>query len=249
MRYLNVRLAVMILIILIIGLLGYFTREAGSLNWLIENEDRTRTFVREHPWQSWMMGLGAYVLFSLIPGTSGKSVVWGWIFGFWPAVLIVDIGLTTAAMTSFLAARYLMRDIVRGRFHSVVQRIDESLDKDAAFYLIMIRLAHVPFTLVNYAAGATSVPTRTFVWTTALGLVPGTMVFVFVGTRIPTLAAIAEKGVWQLVDPLLAGLLAATVVFPVLMRWAVNAYRQRAADKVSTEQPLTHDSATGNGGA
>ena len=121
MRYLNVRLAVMILIILIIGLLGYFTREAGSLNWLIENEDRTRTFVREHPWQSWMMGLGAYVLFSLIPGTSGKSVVWGWIFGFWPAVLIVDIGLTTAAMTSFLAARYLMRDIVRGRFHSVVQ--------------------------------------------------------------------------------------------------------------------------------
>jgi len=231
MKYLGKRLAVMILIILVIGVLGYLTREVRSMQWLIENENRMRVFVHDYPWQGWLLGFGLYTAFSMVPGTTGKSVVWGWLFGFWPAVLMVDIGLTIAAIISFLSARFLFRDMVKARFQDLVAKLDHSLDHDGAFYLLMMRVAHVPFTFVNYGAGATSFPLRTFAWTTMLGILPGTMIFVFVGTRIPTLEQLAKDGVWQVLDPLLVGLLVATFVFPILVRWAMRKYREHRGER------------------
>lgn len=215
----------MAMIILVIGVLGTLTKEFGSMRWLIENENRMRTFVDDYPWQGWLLGFGLYTAFSLVPGTAGKSVVWGWLFGFWPAVLIIDGGLTIAAILSFLAARFAFRDIVTARYAGLVTKLDRSLEHDGGFYLLMMRLAHVPFTFINYGAAATSIPLTTFAWTTALGVLPGTMIFVFVGTRIPTLSALAHQGVWQMVDPLLIGLLAATFLFPIVVRWALHKYR------------------------
>ena len=192
MKFLSTRLIAMILIILIIGLLGYLTREMGSMSWLIENEIRMRSFVQTYPWQAWLLGCCIYTAFSLVPGTTGKSVVWGWLFGFWPAVVIIDVGLTIAAVVSFLAARFILRDAVKSRFRGLIEKLDHSLDHDGAFYLLMMRLAHMPFTFINYGAGATSARLRTFTWTTALGVLPGTMIFVFVGTRIPTLESLSR---------------------------------------------------------
>ena len=76
MKYLNYRLMVMMLVILVIGALGYLAREVGSMEWLIENEVRMRTFVHAYPRQAWLLGLGVYTAFSLVPGTTGKSVIW-----------------------------------------------------------------------------------------------------------------------------------------------------------------------------
>ena len=228
MKYLSSRLVVMVLIVLVIGVLGYLTREVRSMQWLIENEARMREFIQDNLWGSWLLGFGIYTAFSLVPGTTGKSVVWGWLFGFWPAVLMVDLGLTIAAVAGFLAARFMFRNAVKARFNELVDKLDRNLETDGAFYLLMMRLAHVPFTFVNYGAGATSARLLTFAWTTALGVLPGTMIFVFVGTRIPTLASIYEKGPWQLLDPLLVSFLAATFVFPLIVRWAIHKYRSHA---------------------
>ena len=225
MKSLTKRLTIMIVIVFVIGALGYLTQEVRSMQWLIDNESRMRDYVRDYPWQSWILGLGVYTAFSIVPGTSGKSVVWGWIFGFWPAVFIVDIGLSVAAVGSFVSSRFLFRDMVKSRFRELVTKLDHSLDHDGAFYLLVMRVAHVPFTFVNYGAGATSVSLGTFAWTTMLGLLPGTMIFVFVGTRIPTLEKLAKDGIWQLLDPLLISLLVATFVFPFLVRWAMRKYR------------------------
>ena len=230
MKHLSIRLTAMILIICVIGVLGFLAHRFGSMHWLVENETNMREFVETYRWQGWLLGLGIYTAFSMVPGTVGKAVVWGWVFGFWPAVLIVDLGLTTAAIASFLAARFIFRESVSRRFAKIVEKLDRNLEQDAAFYLLMVRVAHVPFSLVNYGAGATAIRLRTFSWTTLVGLLPGTMIFVFVGTRIPTLASLAEKGVWQLLDPLLISLLAATFVFPLVFRWAIKIYRRRTGE-------------------
>lgn len=225
----------MITLILAIGVIGVLIRQFGSMEWIIENENRMRELVQLHPWQGWWLGLAIYTAFSLVPGTVGKAVVFGWIFGFWQAVLMVDLGLTFAALAAFFAARFIVRDIVRSRFKRLIERLDRSLEKDCAFYLLMMRLAHLPYSIINYCAGATSVSTRTFAWTTAFGVLPGTMIFVFVGTRIPTLAMISESGVWPLFDPILFAILAATVVFPVLIRWAAARFRIRAGSEFASE--------------
>ena len=96
--------------------------------------------------------------------------------------------------------------------------------------MLMLRLLHTPFSFVNYGAGATNiVSARTFWWTTQLGLLPGTMVFVFAGTRIPSLAIIAERGVAAIFDPLLFLVLILTAFLPILGRICVNAIQRRSA--------------------
>jgi len=121
----------------------------------------------------------------------------------------------------------IARDALNARWGGKIEKLNARLENNGAFFLLMMRLAHVPYSLVNYSAGATSIPLRTFCWTTSLGILPGTMIFVFVGTRIPTLKSLAEKGAWQLFDPLLFGVLAATVLFPLLIRWSIQQYRRR----------------------
>jgi uncharacterized membrane protein YdjX (TVP38/TMEM64 family) len=229
------RLLAMLAVILVIGALGLLARRFGSMGWLVENEMQMREFIQHHSWQGWFLGLAVYTAFSLVPGTSGKSVVCGWLFGFWQAVLMVDLGLTIAAVASFAAVRHIARDTVVARSGRLFGQLDRGLAKDGAFYLLMMRMAHVPFSVVNYGAGATSVSLGTFGWTTTVGILPGTMIFVFVGTRIPTLESLSQTGVWQLFDPLLFALLAATVAFPVLIRWAIRRFRQHAGSAPEIE--------------
>lgn len=227
MKAITYRLLVTLSFILVIGTIGILVQRYGRLTWLVENELRMRDLVREHPWQSWLIGLTTYTAFSLVPGTSGKSVVFGWIFGFWSGVLLVDCGLTLAAIVAFSVARFVIRDAIHAKFGGLVEKVDRGLEKDGAFYLLIVRLAHVPFTIVNYASGATSVKLATFSWTTAVGILPGTMIFVFVGSRIPTLKELETQGAWELLDPLLFVFLAATMVFPILIRFLIRKVRQR----------------------
>ena len=90
---------------------------------------------------------------------------------------------------------------------------------DGALYLLTLRLAHAPFSIMNYAAGAgTDVSFRTFWWTTQLGLLPGNIVFVFAGTRLPSLEALVRRGPLSLLDGPMIIALAATVFLPWLAR-------------------------------
>jgi len=248
MKSISHRLLAMIAFILLIGALGVLARHYGSMEWMVENETQLRESVQQNPVGVWLLGLTIYTAFSLVPGTSGKSVVFGWLFGFWQAVLMVDIALTLAAVASFMAARYLIRDKVNAKFDTRIRELNRGLERDGVFYLLLMRLAHMPYTFVNYGAGTTSIPLRTFVWTTMAGILPGTMVFVFVGTRIPTLHEIANRGVWELLDPLMFALLAAAVVLPALIHWSIRRFEQRSGDSSRTETKKIESLRTGSAG-
>lgn len=235
MKSIRNRLIAMILFIVLVGLLAFIAGRIGSLDSLAENESRLREFVSQYPWQSWLFGLAVYTALSMVPGMVGKAVVCGWIFGFWPALVLVDISLTAAAIVSFSIARYIARDAVYARFGDQIGKLDDLLHQDGWYYLLMLRLAHAPFSFVNYCSAPTSLKLSTFAWTTALGLLPGTAVFVFVGTRIPTLSTIREDGIWQLVDPLLFAMLAGTFIFPVLIRWAIRRFRRHRGAPLDLE--------------
>ena len=76
----------------------YLTREYLSLERLIEAERELRRFIETDPWQAFTLGFAAYVVVSVVPGTSGKSVVIGWFFGFWQALVMVTVALTIAGV-------------------------------------------------------------------------------------------------------------------------------------------------------
>lgn len=230
MREIHQRILATLVVVLSLATLGLLAQRYASLDWLAAKETRLREMVQAHGLVSWMIGFLIYTCLSLIPGTAGKAVVCGWLFGFWAAVLMVDGALTVAALVSFLTSRFLFRETVEFRLGIYLVRFRQRLESNAGFYLLMLRLLHAPYSLVNYLAGATNlVPIQTFWWTTQLGVLPSTMIFVFAGTRIPTLSAISARGVWALLDYRLFGALAMTAVLPLMIKWVSAWLGQRLA--------------------
>lgn len=222
---------------------SWFFREHFTIANLAEQERRLRSLVTEYPVRSRIVGFLLYVAASLVPGTTGKSILYGWLFGFWTGFAIVNLGLTAAAVLVFLAMRLIFQSWVHENFPDLIVRVDEALLRDGPFYLVMLRIVHAPYTLTNYAMGATAVPLRTFWWTTHLGLIPGNVAFVLAGAQIPSLDHILREGVWSLVDiPLWIGLSLAAF-FPVAVRWAVRRWYATGQKDGSTK---SESSAGGN---
>ncbi len=209
--------------ILAVTTVGLGIRYAPNWQWILENEQQFREQVARRPVVFWCQGVLAYAILSLVPGTAGKSVVAGWLFGLWSAVAMVEIGLTSAAVVSFLMGRYFAGELIQRRNSmKKLKKFTRRFRRQGAFYLLVLRLGHAPFTLVNYGAGVARVPLATFWWTTHLGILPGTLVFTFVGTRIPSLQVVADEGVWSLLDvPLILALLA-TLLLPIVLRPALR---------------------------
>ncbi|MCK6431048.1 MAG: FAD-dependent oxidoreductase, partial [Burkholderiaceae bacterium] len=89
------------------------------------------------------------------------------------------------ATLAFLAARFLLRDWVQGRFGDRLKPLNEGIAKEGAFYLFALRLVPIfPFWLINLAMALTPIRARTFYWVSQLGMLAGTIVYVYAGTQL-----------------------------------------------------------------
>jgi uncharacterized membrane protein YdjX (TVP38/TMEM64 family) len=191
---------------------------------IVEQESRLRNAVDSH----WLISIGVgsviYLFASLIPGTTGKAVLYGWLFGFWTALPIVCSMLTVAAVVVFLSVRYLFRDWVQRQLPRLIGRLNRSMRQSGqATSLLTLRLLHAPYSLMNYAAGATDLPTRTFAWTTFVGMLPSNVVFVLAGSQLPTLGRLEDVSPSSLLNLPLLMSLSLIVIMPI----AINSIRRR----------------------
>jgi len=235
----KLRLLIIAAFILLIAGLATVVRQHVSMASLVGNEVWLRDLIQSHGVSAWFVGFGIYFLVSLVPGTSGKSIICGWLYGFWQAVLMVDIALTGAGLIMFFVGRYALRNAIQARFLIQVEWLKGHLRGNVSFCLLMLRMAHAPFTIVNYVSGALPIPTRSFWWTTHVGLLPGTIVFVFAGSQLPTLRELQEQGTMRLLDPWLIGALIATALFPIVARRVFN--RWHPATAVHNRPPTNAD--------
>lgn len=200
------------------ALLYSYVQQYVSIEALVAQEERIRDAIQLRPWHSFAIGLAIYSTVSLVPGTSGKSVIFAWLYGFWQGVLMILLGLTAAGMAMFFLSRYVFRGWIEQRYGRFLASLNRHLEKEGAFYLLVLRMAHFPFSIINLASGASRVHPRTFCWTTGLGLLPGTAVFAYVGIRLPSLNELAAHGTGSLIDAPLILALSLSAVFPFVFR-------------------------------
>ena len=87
----------------------------------------------------------------------------------------------------FVAARYVFADAARRRLGALGETINAGFTRNAFSYMLFLRLVPAfPFFLVNLAPAFTSIPLRTFVPATFIGIIPGTFVFVNLGETLGT---------------------------------------------------------------
>lgn len=109
----------------------------------------------------------------------------GAIFGPAAGTMIVLISLTIGDSLGFLAARFLIGDLVRKWLSSHLERVEREMDENGAFYLLSLRLiAAMPYFIVNLTFGISRMRLRTFAPVSFIGLAPATALYVNAGTEI-----------------------------------------------------------------
>ena len=214
--------------VLVVATLYLAVREYGQLETVATHELRLRGIVERFPLISFVIGLLLYTLLSLIPGTTGKSFVFGWVFGFWQALVQANVGLTIAAVITFLLSRYVFRDAIQSKFGYYIIRFNKALERDGGYVVISLRMLHAPYSFVNYTMGTTSITTKTFWWSTQIGLLPGNVVFVLAGAQLPTLQDLLTQGAPAVFTSRFIAAFVLMAVFPWLVRSIMNRVRRRA---------------------
>ena len=144
--------------------------------------------------QDWVKGYGvvgwfifivvyALTAFALIPGslrTLAAGVIWG--LGGFP---IVIVGATIGSAISFLAARYLFKDRVQEKVaqYPKFRAVNEAIGEEGWKVVGLLRLSPaLPFSLQNWFLGVTPVGFWPSQIATFFGIMPGTLLYVWIGS-------------------------------------------------------------------
>ena len=181
---------ILLLVFLILAVIILRSSPLGSAL-TFENLQRNRqallSFVSAHYFLSVATFIAVYVIVTAlsIPGAVILTLAGGFLFGTAAGVLYVDAGATAGAVCAFLSARYLLGDRLQQKYGGQLAKFNGEMERNGASYLLTLRLIAVfPFFLINFLAGLTKVPLKTFLWTTAVGIIPGTAVFAYAGQQL-----------------------------------------------------------------
>lgn len=112
----------------------------------------------------------------------------GAIFGAWWGTLWTTIAAVIAAVVAFAFTRTVGRDVVARKFAGRWEAMDAEMRQGGVFYMFAIRLLPIiPYGLVNFAAGLTSIRFKDYLVGTVLGTVPGILPFVMMGSGLRAL--------------------------------------------------------------
>ena len=161
--------------------------------------------------------------------TLGAGAIYGLPLGF----AIVLTGATLGATASFLLARGTLRKWVETMTskNPGFRALDRAIAREGAKIVFLVRLSPLfPFTYVNYAFGLTGVKTLPYVAATAIGMIPGGLAYVWLGTAAATAAGAhgAEADVTKKALQIGGAVIALLVTFFVA-RLATKAIREAGA--------------------
>lgn len=182
----------------------------------------------------WMGSLGgwAYMAAPLVMAAvavfpipaEAPAMVNGALFGPLVGTLITWLGAFMGAWISFELARRFGRPLAERLVPArALAKSDRMVGQVGWLGLLGLRLVpFVAFTALNWGAGLTAMSRPRFLWTTALGIIPGALLFTVSGSRLPILLERA---------PNLAGVLAAVAATGWLIWWML---RRRASNRSPT---------------
>jgi len=183
------------------------------------------------------LGFAGYVLYALVYAAcvvlfipaSILTLGAGATFGVIKGTIVVVIGATLGATLAFIVARTVARKRVEAmaakdkRFRA----LDRAISSEGAKIVLLVRLAVVfPFTYSNYVFGLTGLRVLPYALATLVGIIPGSIAFVYIGAA----AAAATAGTVKIVV-YVAGAVLALIASAFVARVAVKAIHRAGIEE------------------
>jgi uncharacterized membrane protein YdjX (TVP38/TMEM64 family) len=144
-------------------------------------------------WGALLFGLAYIPAAVLFVPASVLTLGAGFVFGVAKGTVIVSLGSTAGAAAAFVVARTVGHDWVVGRMagYPALDAIGRAVESEAFKVVLLTRLSPLfPFNLLNYAFGLSSVPLKTYVLASWLGMLPGTLTYIYLGSAAQSVAAL-----------------------------------------------------------
>ncbi len=138
--------------------------------------------------------IGLYLLiFTILPAfffpVAIIALAGGLLFGLWWGSVYTFIGALLNCTLMFLMARHLGRERIQRYVDEKLstkwkQRLEKAAGKEGFLLLVILRLIPaVPYNLINYSFGLTNMRWGSYILASALGIIPGTLVFINIGDK------------------------------------------------------------------
>lgn len=164
------------------GVFEYLNFEA-----LRAQRDELTAFVAANQFLAFAAFVAVYVVVTALafPGAFWVTILGGYLFGLAGGAVATTIGATLGAAALFIMARYLLADTLRTRAGPFLKRLEAGFKDNAISYLLTLRLVPVvPFFVANVAPAFLGARLTTFVWTTAIGIIPGVIAYTWIGAGL-----------------------------------------------------------------
>lgn len=185
-RYVKPAIAIILVLIIVIGL------------WVFPVKQYLVTILQ------WTQSLGAwgpiivaifYVFAAVffLPG-SVLTLGAGFLFGVKIGLLAAWVGAVLGACAAFLVGRTIARDWIARKVaqNPKFSAVDEAVGREGFKIVLLLRLSPVfPFNFLNYALGLTKVPFKHYALASAIGMLPGGLMYTYFGSAARSLADVA----------------------------------------------------------
>ena len=163
-----------------------------------------------------------------LPGAAVLTIGGGALFGLITGTLVVSFASTIGATLACFVSRFLLRDWIQRKFSEKIEKVNEGVRKEGAFYLFTLRLIPVfPFWMINILMGLTKMPLFKFYWVSQLGMFPGTIVYVNAGKELAKIESL--KGI---LSPSLILSFVLIGVFPITVKKLISWYKLKKTKTV-----------------
>ncbi|WP_170370202.1 TVP38/TMEM64 family protein [Ruegeria arenilitoris] len=219
-----------LIVILTVAVIGFFALgDYLTFETLRDNREALLAWRDANYWSLAGVFILVYVLivtFSL-PGAAVASMTGGFLFGLFAGTVFNVFSATVGASAIFLAARWGLGETLTARLEAsegTVKRIKDGLRENEIPVLFLMRLVPVvPFFVANLVPALVGVKFRNFLLTTALGIIPGGIVYTWIGVGLggvfdrgetPDLSLLTEPFV---IGPILG--LCALAALPIILKF------------------------------
>jgi uncharacterized membrane protein YdjX (TVP38/TMEM64 family) len=190
----NKKVVLLILFLLFLVVLYLIGKDLMTFENMKRNRQALRKFVEAHYRLAVIVFLIAEISTAfVVPGAIVLSLAGGFLFGVVPGAVYSISGLVIGASLAFLASRYLIGRWIQQRYGKQLGGFNEEIGRYGNNYLFMLRIVPIlPFFLVNYLAGMTRIAFKPFLFTTFIGMLPGSLIYNFAGHQLGRIEEIED---------------------------------------------------------
>tara|TARA_B110000881_G_scaffold213411_1_gene224372 strand:+ start:203 stop:895 length:693 start_codon:yes stop_codon:yes gene_type:complete len=216
-----------LLILIILAVIAFFLfdiQQYAKLDYIKAEQQNIFEYYKQNVFFIMVLFVFLYILVTALslPVATVLTLLGGALFGFSTGLIIVSFASTIGATLAFMMARFLAQNYVQKNYKNQLYKINKKFESEGVFYLFALRLVPLfPFFIINVVMALMPIKTWTFYWISQLGMLPGTIVYVYAGTQLTQIETFSD-----ITSPSMLIVFALLGLFPLITKKLVQLIRK-----------------------